>query len=95
MHSQAFRAFVAAATCGILAIASLARAAVPLTWTIDSSQSNIQLAIPQQNLTLAGASYPVRIINQSGGTTWTTGNKAFTSGTLSTQVDSPSHMRAD
>jgi hypothetical protein len=50
------------------------------------------LAIPQQTLSIAGGNYQVRIINQTGGSSWTTGNKAFTSGTLSTQVDSPSHI---
>jgi hypothetical protein len=92
MQSRTIRALVASAACASFAAASAARAAVPLTWTVDSTQSYIQLAIPQQSLTIAGGNYPVRIINQSGGTTWTAGNKALTTGTLSTQVDSPSHI---
>ncbi len=73
-------------------IASPARADVPLVWTIDSTHSYAQLAIPQQAATILGVSYTVRMVNQSGGSTWTTGNKASLGGTLSTQVDAPAQM---
>jgi hypothetical protein len=74
------------------ATGSVAEAAVPLLWTIDSTHSYAQLAIPVQTATLAGVSYTVRVVNQSGGSSWTTGNKAAIGGTISTQVDSAPEM---
>jgi hypothetical protein len=61
-------------------LAARPAAADPLSFTLDSTQSYISLAIP--NFSISGNN--VNVHNQSGGTTWTSGNKAFVGGTLST-----------
>jgi len=71
----------AVAAAGV-ALTATAVQATPLTFTLDSTQSYLSLAIP--NFSISGNN--VNIHNQSGGTVWTSGNKAFVGGTLSTVV---------
>lgn len=67
------------AAAGVVLAADAVRA-TPLTFTLDSTQSYVSLTIP--NFSISGNN--VNVHNQSGGTVWTSGNKAFVAGTLST-----------
>ncbi|MBI2824991.1 MAG: PEP-CTERM sorting domain-containing protein [Planctomycetia bacterium] len=79
-HASAFAAI------GALLLAATAAQAAPVSWTIDSTQSFVQLAIPQQSVQVNNTtSLTVRIRNQTGSaSTWNAGNKAFMGGTIDT-----------
>jgi hypothetical protein len=56
-----------------------------ISWAIDSAQSYLTLSIPQQKVNITDTvSATVRLVNQSGGSSWTSGNKAPIAGTLTT-----------
>lgn len=65
---------------GILQLAGQPAAAAPLTWYINSSQSKISLAIPDQGSNLDNLSISLRVRNQStasnGNNVWNVGNSA-------------------
>ncbi len=72
----------------VLLLAPAAQAA-PVLWQIDSSLSQITLAVPDQAISLNGTNATVRLRNQSGGNSgpWNVGNKAFMAGTIATDYD--------
>lgn len=75
---------VAAAICFFIGTADGSM----ISWTIDSSQSKLTLAIPDTKLDLDGTAVTVRIRNQSssggGNNVWNVGNSAPIAGTLET-----------
>jgi hypothetical protein len=80
------RVRIAALVLGALSLGLVSSAvAAPLSWTIDSSKSQISLAIPDQTETVNGFPVTVRVRNQNGvGTVWNVGSAASLVGTLET-----------
>lgn len=70
-----------------LANRSPAHAGFVVQWNIDSAQSFVQLALPQQEILIDGSEITIRMRNQSGGTAWNQGNKANVGGSIATEVD--------
>lgn len=84
----------ALAALGALLLAATAAQAAPVSWTIDSTQSFVQLAIPQQSVAVNNTTnLTVRLRNQTGSaSTWNQGNKAFMGGTIATDFISDSTL---
>jgi hypothetical protein len=82
---------LAAPLLAVICFAPIARGGL-VSWSIDSSQSQLRLAIPDQVLDLGDLNVTVRMRNQTGGSTsWNVGNVASVAGTLLTDyVDGPS-----
>ncbi len=75
--------FVAVAV--ILWLSAKVSMAVPITWTIDSSVSQLTMTIPNQIINLPNGPVMLYTLNQTGpNTTWTVGNHAFVGGTIPT-----------
>jgi hypothetical protein len=82
-------ATAALAVCGVALMASAAQAQIGLTFTVDSSQSYLTLAIP--NFSISGNTINIGGQNRINGApdgNWSTtnGNTAFISGTIATTV---------
>ncbi len=79
----------------VLAFGSIACGA-PLTWNIDSSQSYLQLVIPDQPISINGIPSGNAFVRNQGGTyssTWTLGNQAPIAGTLESDWQAGSHIQ--
>jgi hypothetical protein len=56
-----------------------------VSWNVESAQSQLRLAIPDQSSLLDGSPVPIRMRNQTGGTiSWSTGTLANVGGSLLT-----------